>query len=501
MTTAAGSGGQVGIVIEAVDRATRVIRNVSQSLRRQLGSAARSAMFSMLSFTSVLGAAGLSIYALTRRLTDLFKDIQATNRAAALLGTQFRLAGFSIDRADAAVARLRENLSRTALQALPGLDQASREFLAGLGPESLRELDAYAVKLSEITGVERQAAFKALVELVQGNRTEMEKLGIAAGDYETALREIDQAHQDLLKNETALETLWRNIKNNFSRVVDDMVEDANRLLGDEGWAGVAESIGNILGGITGAPNLGTMMREDIEKARLFLEEFSWEEWQETGKRIATQMAIGFLIWLLGEDAVKIIQLAWHGNWNAVWEKLKPESETWGRDLATAIRDGLIKFILGDTFGKWVIDALNSEGGLMGKLKGLWPEGGNWGKNLGIAIINGLIGAIEWGINRAVGKINEWIQRVEDVLNRIPGMNFNLGRVGGIAIPRMSLEPDTGPELGPGGHPLLGLSSNRGQGMNAQAPLSIQMSGREVARVVVEVMNGELRIRQPGLGIT
>ena len=92
---------------------------------------------------------------------------------------------------------------------------------------------------------------------------------------------------------------------------------------------------------------------------------------------------------------------------------------------------------------------------------------------------------------AVG--NSLIGAIESAGNQIPGANFNFGRIGGIDISclasRVPPEDRVPPRLPPGL-----------QSMNRQAPLSIQMNGREVARAVVEVLDGQMRVRQPRLGI-
>lgn len=513
MTTAA-SGGQVSIVIEAVDRASRVIRNVSTSLRRQLASSVRSAAFSMLSFTTILSAAGIGIYQLVGGIRDLIGDIQATNRAAGLLSTQFRLAGFSADRAAASVGVLRENLSRTSLQALPGMDQALRQFLQSLTPSSVKEIETLAEHL-RTAGISGDT-FSIALEAAAGNYGPLEEaLGIGKGtidDWTEALEAGSLAAQEVERNMTPLEKLAREVSDRWSDAWSGMADAFNDAFGGNLTRRLIDNLRQSWDQTMKETEMifGTSLIEAIQGAIRFVSDFfsggeveagtgnvSDSPFSRMGKTFASQIVMGLVTWLIGEDAVKVLQLAWQGQWGEIWKKLEKIVTGWGEDIGRTIRDGLIKFILGERFGQLIVNALDSEGGLMGALKSLWPSGENWGQRLGAAIGNGLIGAIETTINHVSDMINDWIERVESVLNAIPGVSVTLGRVGGIHIPRISIAPETrGQNLQP---PIPGQHLNS-SGPN-QIVIPVMVGGRQLDTIVVDVLNRSVRKYQPGLGIT
>ena len=504
------------MVMEADDRASAKVEQLGQRLKATFGAQLKSAAISLISFTSILSVMGLSIFSLIDKLKTTFEDIQKTNRAAALLGIQFRLAGFSADRAASAVGSLRENLSRTSLQALPGLDQALQQFLMGLGPASLRELETFAEKLSDISGVPQQEAFQALAEAAAGNMEPLEKMGIFAGDYAEALKEIELGHKDWVDSLTPVESAIRKLK----------------VAWDETWVAIQNSP-VAEAGVALATNFLNALQLQLEKgfvamlltfnpgeliAKAMILSIAGIDWSRivksfqdgltrfffgevesgTGNRSESGLSRlmkmfvaliigGFSTELTSEESVKGVRLAWEINWALVWEKLKKIVPDWGKDIGIAIRDGLTKFLLGRFFGSLVVDALDSEEGLKGKLEKLWANAKNWGKGIGVAIGNGLIGALEGAINWAVRFVQRWINNVVSRLNSIPGVSISAPSIPGISIPRLDLQP-----------PIPG--QRQGSGQTTSVPIIIQVGDREVRRVVMDVLNGEVRVRTPGLAM-
>jgi len=490
--TTAGSRQHISIVVEAQDRASRKVKSIGDSIRKNLGGSMRSAALSMISFTSILSAVGLSITGVTVILKKWFGDIQKANRAVALMGVQLRVAGFSTDRANASIERFRDNLSRAALQALPGMDEQLKVMLATMGEGSLKEMDTYAKKLDDVTDIKFEDAFRALAEAQAGNVKTMNDLGIAGDDYAEILKNIDEIEKEVLENETALEKMWRNIQDAFSEAVDNMIESANRLLGDEGIPGIILGMIDLIGEMTGVTGLGEKMRKNIEDSIDFVvafftsEEGQQSRFSEMGQNFATQIVMGLFGWLIGDTAIELVELAWQGNWNGVWALLKKEAPGWGKDLAFKAGEGFLNYILGP-----LMDLSLTAWEFMGSaMESLWNDAKNWGWDLGASIGNGLIGAIEWAINQAVGFINDFLAEAESLLNSVPGVNVDLGRVGGISIPRIPPREGTANIL-PQATPVTATQS---------APLILNVNGREFARATIEVMDGQMRLRQPGLGI-
>jgi len=498
----------VTLVVEARDNgASRTITNISQRLKNELGGSVRSAALSMVSLTSLLSVVGVSLTGVIVLTKKWFEGLQETNRAVTSITRELRGMGFSVERANARVSELRNNLNRVTIQALPGLTGGFAEFNA-LMPISQKSIETAAEKLAELVSIDYDTAFGVLNQALKGNVKPLNDLGFAAADLAEGIEAIDESFRVLERNKTPLERFGRFVSNAWSDSMQSMIDDTNKLLGDDGIVGIFEGLGNTLLGL----GLGTKLRNAITDAINSVVAFFSGGGQDTndidgqgaetesgfgklGRIFGSQIVGGLFRWLLGDTAVALITAAWNGNWDLVFATLKDEAPEWGEQLGTAVRDGYIAFVLGPLFGPLLIDALNSEGGIKGALERLGPKARDWGHDLGVMIGNGLISAIEAAINLAVGNINDWISSVESILNQIPGVNFNFGRVGGIEIPRLA--PRVPPEdIAP---PILppGLQSLNGM----QAPLILQVNGREFARATISVMDGQMRVTQPGLGIS
>ena len=208
MTTAAG-GENIAIVIVAEDRATRKIKQVGDSLRKNLGSSVRSAALSMISFTAILSGVGVSVTALLVIAKKFVGEIQKTNRAAALLGLQFRQMGFDADRASSAVGSLRDNLSRTAVQAAAGADRELKLFLATLTEVSLVDLDKMAEQMHRAFGKDQEKSFIAVAEAANKFMKPLnDLLGTDFKDFKEAQVGVQERFENWLAMRTALERMW-----------------------------------------------------------------------------------------------------------------------------------------------------------------------------------------------------------------------------------------------------------------------------------------------------
>lgn len=497
MTTAGGNQ-HIGITIEAQDRASRTIQNVGQSLRKNLGSSVKSAGLSMLSFTSILSAVGLSITGLIVLTKNWIGSIRDSNRSLAIMQTRLELSGFSADRTAAAVERLRNNLSRATTAALPGFTKATQDFILSLGGPALKQLDELGKKTVEAFGGTQKQAIEAISQALQGNFDALNKLtGLNLKHIDEVVPALEKAHKNWLESLTPVDEVIRTLKKNWGETMAFILEQANKVLGRD-LPGVLEGIGNIIGTFFQLPNLGTDLRKSIEEGIKFVKDNLFggdegnEDMQGIGRSIGLEMVLGLLKWFIGDQATELVRLAWLGNWEAMKEELSKIVPGWGGEVGTWIRDGLIKFIVGDTFGQKIIDALESESGLAGTIRGWAERAGILGQGIGRGIGNGIITALESAINLATGFINDWISETVAKINSIPGVpNFRAPQIERVSIPRLTAPVTLTPHRQGAGPIPFGAVGQ---------PLTINMNGRQVATAIIEVLNGEIRVRQPGLGI-
>lgn len=503
------TGNDVTIVMEAQDRAGAKVRQLGRTLRTDLVGGVASAAKSMFGLTAIISAVGLSITVLIALGKQWFENSQATTRAITSLRREMLTFGFSTERANSTLTDLRNNLTRTTVQALAGLTSGFAEF-AALMPSTQVQIQEAAVKLAELADIDYKEAFDALNEGLTGNMQPMADLGFVGDDLHEVMGQINDDFQFMLDNESELESLWRKLGSAMkgfgevaATVINEFIEDVDRIFSPD--SSLSERLVawfDLAGASIGIPNLGTNLIGIISSAIDQVVDFfsggqntneednfgaeTQSGFGKLGSIFGSQIVGGLFRFLLGDTAVDVITAAWQGNWDLVWAILKDKVPEWGKQIGTAIRDGLINFVLGDSFGQNFIDALNSEAGLKGAIAGLAGDARTWGFDLGVAIGNGLISAIEAAIKIATDFINKWISRVESVLNSIKGVNVSLPRVDPIEIPRLGQQS---------------ISQGGGPGRDRmQAPLVLMVNGREFARATIEVMDRQIRILQPGLGI-
>lgn len=482
MTTSAGSE-NIAIVIQAEDRASRKIKQVGDSLRKNLGGSVRSAALSMISFTSILSGVGLSITALIVVAKKFVGEIIKTNRAAALIGTQFRLMGFSVDRASSAVSRLRENLSRAALQGFATLDEETRKYIASLGDPGLKNLDDLTNMLSELADISKKQAFIDLAKFFAGDTEALKKYNLTVETAVELDRELRRGFQDMLDNQTALERFWRALKNAASQAMRSMVDDVNDAFGDRGIVGIVRGSLNIIGVAFGSAGLGDRMAEQMTAVMNAIKNFDLGTVVAKGREIGQRLVLAF--WSGVVRNFNLVKSAIETALDMSIAALIPTLLEQGKRMAIWIWSGF-KSLLGGALnlGRVIMGAL--------RLPNLFQQGVGLARGLAQGMLNGLRSNLQTVATFLVNRTNDLIGRI----NRAIPRRFELPRVGRITIPRA-------PQMGggqfqrhqQGAGPLQFVPNGFSQ------PISIQMNGREVARVVAEVLDGQLRIRQPGLMIT
>ena len=104
------------------------------------------------------------------------------------------------------------------------------------------------------------------------------------------------------------------------------------------------------------------------------------------------------------------------------------------------------------------------------------------------------GFLQEAIDFAIDRVNDLI----DILNKV-NPTTDIGRVGDVTVPNA---PDLSRMRVFGGG-AQGRNRRDGSGGSSTAPqpLIIQVNGREFARATMEVLDGQIRVRQPGVMIT
>ena len=462
----------VTIVVEAQDRASRRIKQVSQSLRKDLGSSIRSAGLSMLSFTAILSGVGLSITALVVKLRSFISNIMQTRRAVGVLTFQLQQSGFSADSVNRSIDRLRNNLSRLALQALSRVDAALRSMFFQLTPVSQKRLNDLADALAEFAGVAKDEAFEAALEAKAGN---MEALNKLVPEVSDGFRDLGHAigffaDQSALAvaQRTPFENFMGFLTQTFVTGVIDMFAQFGRDFASafNAIAFALESDGAITGN---AIRLGQFLGTNIKDGVLGF--FS------DPKNIALlglSMLVAIGTGVLGQVAEFLKWGVRIGEW--IWAGLKT---FWGEVVPGALSQTLKDSIRGGILP--VMDWIESRGRQIGLR--IW-EGLKSIKDLLIDVGKSIPEWIWQGIQASASafwsRLNSFIDRIRSALSFIPGISA----------------PSGGPASFSGG---IGSSptSNRPR-INSQ-PLVVQLGEKTFARAVVESVDGSMRLKAPGLG--
>ena len=195
-------GSDVAITISARDRASPVMAKVSKNVTKMQGSVVSmtSSMGALSSATSGVlgpmgsmvgsfGLAGLAVTGLSvalslgiKRFKEMREEQKKTSQATTNLRTRLMLSGFSADRATSSVDELRSGLSRLAFQALPTLDFEMQGFIANMDKGAKTRFgDMVETVTKGLFGLEptlqqTAAASSAVGEAFRGNFTPIAKL-------------------------------------------------------------------------------------------------------------------------------------------------------------------------------------------------------------------------------------------------------------------------------------------------------------------------------------
>lgn len=483
MVTAAGGSEHIAMVVEAHDQgATETMNRVGTSIRTNLITQVRSAVMSMLSLTAIMGAVGISVTGLVVLFRSVVGEIMNTDRAVARIGVTLRTMGFTSEATTRRLNEMRSSLSRITLQALPSLDRSLQESFLTLLPSSQQQIEEAAKKLAELAGIEYETAFEALNEGLLGNMEPLNDLGIEATEYSQALEEVNRKHDILLENETPLSRLWRNIKEGVSDALDAVIRWVNEVgervdlmavlkaalilnpvelfkLGRDIW-------NNILKGL--------FPEEGDESSRPILPEMG-----KMGLQMARRLIIGFVDWLLGEDAADIVRLALVGNWGAAWEKLKDDVTGWAERMWNRFLEAYRDFM--DTnLGRWIDEHLFQPIGRF--ITDFLPDVYSKGKDVGMRLVEGMIEGLSSTMQRLVDQAVSWVNRVISIINRGRAL-LGMSPLDPIQAPQIH-QPNRQPPI-PGQRV---PPSGQGQGARGDIVIPVYIGDRKVDTVVLDSMN-------------
>lgn len=462
--TAAGSQNHIAIVISAEDRASKKVQTLAQSLRRNLGASLRSAALSMISFTAVLSAVGLSITGVAMMVKNWIGEVRDSNRAMAIMQTRLELSGHSADRAAAAIERYRNNLSRTAQAALPGLSAAVADFVASLGQGGLKDLIGQGEILAKMFGVDLTTAVEALGQAYKfGNFAEFNKI---TGLQIQSLEELERAVALMAKNYeaslTPLEKMWMSFTGALGKMGDALITFVNEKM---------QLLIDVF-----SPLLAAWQEKD------------WVEFAFVGARIAQAIFLGLMQWVLGDEAIKFIQSMFQLNLMGVLKGIGKFLAWVGTSIANMIANAILAFVLGPfviLFGDTIKEAL---GTFLGNVLPKFFQGGyEMAKNLAQGLVDGLKRFLQQAADTAINWVNEIIAK----LNQAPFVN--IPKVGGISLgPAPVFSNDRVPTATP--QPTSGLMANQ------TITIPVNIGNRKIETIILEVLNGQVRVREPGLGM-
>lgn len=152
---------------------------------------------SMLPMIGTLGAAGVAISGMSVALSLGLKRYQAmreqtksTSEATQRLRNNLLLSGLSAGAATSAVNELKGSLSTLAFQTLPKLDFETQAFIRSFDRPTLRQFDRDAAVLAQVLGVDLDKAMTILGEAMQENFTLLNQ-------WQPLLRRTINDHEEL----------------------------------------------------------------------------------------------------------------------------------------------------------------------------------------------------------------------------------------------------------------------------------------------------------------
>lgn len=505
MVTSAG-GADTTIVIEAQDRASATIKKVGNSLKSSLGTQLRSTTLSMISFTAILSAVGLSISGLVQMFRKWTEELKKTNAASARFNVQLRLTGLSADEAAKRVGDLIDNVGRLAVQTLPTLDEALRNTFLTLTPEAQQRITALAEEFAKMRDIPFDQVFEALLEGLAGNLQPLHDLGLEGETFNEILRNMQDEINAFEEGKDPFTKFVDFVKGAGSNIKDSFLEAFNTVFGSDGTLveklialpdllmPISRGLANSFIEAFNLQGLGARILESIAGEN--------ESLLAAGKTMALSVLLGMLDFFIGETGVEIVKLAIQGEWKLALEKLKekvlPEI---GIGIGKAILGGLL-FWLPQNWRKPIVDFFF--GFVPRFITETVPKFFSAGWELAKAMAQGFIDSVHANVQRAINFLIDLANKAIEKINRLipPGIkkidtigSVNLGQAPQLFKADLDQLPGLLPPVNRGelGAPLPGDPGR----LPAPINLTVKIGETTVDRIVVDSLGRNLRTRAPG----
>lgn len=472
---------QLALIIEARDKASANLRAVGGNMR-SLESQAAQLRNRFLSLSAALGFAGISVYAAGNAFRGYLKGLQEVDQAGENLRNRLMLMGLSADRVNSTISTLRNNISGTAFSAMAGMSAETAKLFNLLGADAQEQVTTMAKKLEKL-GVDPKAAIEALTEAQKGNFTQISSL---MGQTITSWEQIDStvatATTTMRANMTDLDRAQEQLGTSFASLtpVFEMVA-----------YGLTTSAAAIIRIFT------DVIPEAIANVILFFQSLGAtmvQEWRDSWVSGIIGAIPGF-IQRIGEG----ISHWWGGvteRWNGLmggigsaWDK------AWG-----FITEGIPGFLgnIWDAISGWFSSIFgpmwdrvtgfistawsNVWGGLVGTvqrvLSWIWTA-------IQDSPVFKFFSAIASGIGSLFSKAGDIFSNVKDFLG------FEHGGVvpGPMGAPTLAMVHG-GERITPAG----------GIGGGTTVVIPVQIGDREITRLVLDILGGQVRLRAPSLGM-
>lgn len=445
---------------EARDRASATMDKVGLSIQGVQKNALAAAR-TFLNFSTIASAVGLSSSALIATFRGMMGEMQEANRAAVNLESRMRLMGFSTQAATSAVDSFRNSLSRTTFTSLRGMSNETARLI-GLMDEDMRQSVADMTQQLEDLGFDGQEAFKAVTEAITGNMGPLNELGVDADTYGEAVQKVNERHQEWKDDLAILPGLMENLSNvEIFKPGGFLEQVASGDFGDT----ILEAAGKILdwlgqGLSDGAGAIGSLLMDTV------LSPFSGGD---NGAAGSGQMSIaGAVGGLLGNVLGGVVD-GIPGLMTSIRDKVREAFDStvgaWWEETSTGLKD-------------FWMDTWDDIAAFPGKLVDRVKTGA-------ISIFNGAIDVINWGIEQ----LNKLSIDLPDFLGG-GTLGFNIDPLRHI-----------GDDRSLGGLDASGLRGLPPAGIGPQnITIPIHIGDRKVDEVVVDAMDRQQRLREPGLGL-
>ena len=437
------------LIMDAQDRASAKIER-TRSVLEKIQAKSESTALRFISLSGALAVVGLTFYSVTGALRGYFGSILDAQRATGTLQNRLMLLGFSGDRAASTVDALRSSLNRTAFTSLPGLSAAALETAGAFDADTNRTFGDAAKKLEQMTGVPAKEYLEAIwVAAKTGDVEPLNKLGLKVANLDEFLPKVN----------------------------------AN-------WA-------VYLAGLTPIQRENLRTTETFDKLMLQIKPLSLLE---------------FPLNVLERMALSPVRLAETiGSIPSAFNARAADITKIGADVGDWITNSLAGRIVAflPTFSSVTVAMIGQ--GVSNIAPTILSYGSNLAEHLWHGLRDELIKGLNWVIENVLNRFLSKVEGALNVANRLSGgilPSVSLGRVGLMANPadearRMAEAMAEGRRMDEAAAPFERLgpgfpTPNRGRPQIIVIP--VQIGDRPLTEIVLDIIEGQTRLREPSLGL-